>query len=45
MLIKRRPAEDDWELYEEAALQKEMGSDTEEEDSDGSGSIESLSTY
>ena len=44
-LHKRRPAEDDWELYEEAALLREMESDTEEEDSDGSGSIESLPTY
>ena len=44
-LHKRRPAEDDWELYEQAALLREMESDTEEEDSDGSGSIESLPTY
>ena len=35
----------DWELFEEAALQREMESDTEEEDSEGSGSIESLPTY
>jgi len=44
-LHKRQPAEDDWELYEEAALQREMEPDIEEEDSDGSGSIESLPTY
>jgi len=44
-LHKRQPAEDDWELYEEAALQREMEPDTEEEDSDGSGSNESLPTY
>ena len=42
---RRQPVEDDWELYEEAALQREMESDAEEEDSDGSGSIESLPTY
>ena len=44
-LHKRQPAEDDWELYEEAALQREMESDTEEEYSNGSTSIESLPTY
>jgi len=44
-LRKRGSAEDDWELYEQAALQREMESDTEEEDSDGSGSNESLPTY
>ena len=44
-LHKRQPAGDDWELYEQAALQREVESDTEEEDSDGSGSIESLPTY
>ena len=44
-LHKRRPAEDNWELYEEAALLREMESDTEEEGSDVSGSIESLPTY
>ena len=42
---RRRPVEDDWELYEEAALLKEMESDTEDEDSEGSGSMESLPTY
>ena len=43
-LHKRQLAED-WELYEEAALQREMESGTEEEDSAGTGSIESLPTY
>ena len=42
---RRQPVEDDLELYEEAALQREMESDTEEEDSEGSGSIESFPTY
>ena len=41
----RQPAEDDWELYEEAALQREIVSDPEEEDSDEFGSTESLPTY
>jgi len=41
-----QPAEDDWELYEEAALQREMDFDTEfEEESNVSESIESLPTY
>ena len=44
-LHKRQPAEDDWELYEQAALQREMESDPEEQDSDESGSIENLPTY
>ena len=44
-LHKRQPAEDDWELYEQAAVLREMESDTEEEGSDGSGSIERLTTY
>ena len=39
---KRQPVEDDWELYEQAALLREMESDTEEEDYEGSGSIQSL---
>ena len=42
---RRQPVEDEWELYEEAALQREMESDTEEKDNEGSGSIESLPTY
>ena len=41
----RRPVDDDWELYEQAALQREMESDTEEQDSESSGSTESLPTY
>ena len=44
-LHRRQPVEDDWELYEEAALQREMESDAEEEDSEGSESTESLPTY
>ena len=44
-LHKRQHAEDDWELYEEAALLREMESDPEEEESDESGSIENLLTY
>ena len=38
-------AEDDWELYEQAALQREMESDSEGKESEDSGSIESLPTY
>ena len=41
----RRPVDDDWELYEQAALLREMESDTEEQDSESSGSTESLPTY
>ena len=37
--------DDDWEMYEQAALLREMDSDTEEQDSQSSGSIESLPTY
>ena len=46
-LHKRQPGEDDWVLYEQAALLREMESETEEEfeDSDGFRSIESLPTY
>ena len=40
-----QPAEDDWKLYEQAALQREMESDSEREESEESGSIESLPTY
>ena len=40
-----QPIEDDWELYEQAAIQREMESDGEEQDSESSGSIESLPTY
>ena len=41
----RRRVDDDWELYEQAALQREMESDTEEQDNESSGSTESLPTY
>ena len=41
----RRPVDDDWELYEQAALLREMESDTEEQDSESSGSTESIPTY
>ena len=44
-LHSRQPAEDDWELYEEAALQRERESGAEDLDSESSGSIESLPTY
>ena len=42
---KEEEGEDDWELYEQAALEREMERDIEEEGSDSSGSIESLPTY
>ena len=41
----RQPAEDDWEPYEQAALQREMESDSEGEESEETGSIESVRTY
>ena len=42
----QREAEDDWELYEEAALLRGRESDSEEDrESDISGSIDSLPTY
>ena len=44
-LPKNQPVEDDWELYEEAAIQREMEADREEQDSEDSGSVESLPTY
>ena len=44
-LHKKQIVEDDWELYEQAALEREMESDAEEQESEGSGSIESLPTY
>ena len=44
--VGQREAEDDWELYEQAALQRERESDIEEDrESDISGSIDSLPTY
>ena len=42
---RKQSPEDDWELYEQAAIQRQMEFDTEEQDSDDSGSIESLPTY
>ena len=44
-LHKKQIVEDDWELYEQAALEREIESDAEEQESEGSGSIESLPTY
>ena len=44
-LHKGQPTEDDWELYEEAALLREIESDSEGEESEESGSNGSLSTY
>ena len=41
----RRHVEDDWELFEQAAFLRERESKSEEEDSEGSGSMESLPTY
>ena len=44
-LPKNQPVEDDWELYEEAVLQREMEANEVEQDSEDSGSVESLPTY
>ena len=44
-LRRGQPAEDDWEWYEQAALQREMESDNEGGESEESVSIESLPTY
>ena len=44
-LRKGQPTEDDWELYEQAALQREMEPDSEGEENNKSESIESLPTY
>ena len=41
----RHPVDNDWELYEQAALLREMESDMEEQDSRSFGSTESLPTY
>ena len=38
-LRRGQPAKDDWELYEQAALLKEMESESEGEESEESGSI------
>ena len=42
---KGQPVDNDWELYEQAALQRGRESDAEEQDSDSSESVESLPTY
>ena len=44
-LRKEQHVEDDWELNKQAAVQKEMESDTEEQDSNTSENFESLATY
>ena len=44
-LRRGQPTEDDWELYEQAALQREMESEDEGEESEESGNINSLPTY
>ena len=44
-LHKGQPTEDDWELYEEAALLREIESDSEGEESEECGSNDSLPTY
>ena len=41
-LHRGQPAENDWELYEQAGLQREMESDSEWEESEESGSVESV---
>ena len=41
----RQHVEDDWELFEQAALLREKKSESEEEGSEGSGSMETLPTY
>ena len=42
---KEEEGEDDWELYEQAALEREMESDSEGKGNEFSGSTESLPTY
>ena len=44
-LCKKQVVEDDWELYEEVALLRDRESDKEEQNSQDSGSIESLPSY
>ena len=44
-LHRGQPAYDDWELYEQAALQRQMESESDGEENEESGSIESLPTY
>ena len=41
----RQHVEDDWELFEQAGLLRERESESEEEGSEDSGSMESLPTY
>ena len=44
--IRKRNVNDDWELYEQAALEREMESDSDTDiESDESGSINSVPTY
>ena len=40
-----QPVYDDWELYEQAAVQRQMESESKGEENEESGSIESLPTY
>ena len=42
---KRQPLEEDWEAYEQAVHLRKIESDADEEDGEGSGSMESLPTY
>ena len=42
---KEQPVDDDLKLYKETAHLREIESDTEEQDSEGSWSIESLRSY
>ena len=44
-MCRRQHVEDEWELFEQAALHRERESESEEEGSEGSGSMESLPTY
>ena len=44
-LHRGQPAYDDWELYEQAAVQRQMEFESEGEGNEESGSIESLPTY
>ena len=44
-LCFKQHVENDWELFEQAALLREMEFESEEEGSEDSGSIESLPTY
>ena len=44
-LQKRQSHEDEWEMYREEDFLRKTESDAEDEDDDGSGSVESFSTY